>query len=640
MKRFNLLLRLFAVIAVVLTLQCSKATAQSFLFPVNKASASQTDKRMTSFVFDMDTLSKSLFINPLKPIADTLFFKCKLVYSAVPDSFPYYYNLALPLQLAVENMDGYFRMRAWNIYWLIDHDYRDKGFAEILQVKHLAEQYHWKSGVYGAIQCLGHFYRSIGLDKEAARIWEDLYDTMVKENASSSEKINIIFQLLPGNLSLAKRAYYLSELKKFTDYLKENHLQAYDDNNTLPRLCYSYFRRKAFYDNERKDWATMKLDIDSATFYMYKKEYYYSIQYIKMSYCVGLKRYSDALALNDSVLTAMKNKSAIDYISVLNDRCKILKDCGRPDEAYDIYYSMMLKSDTISSDKYFKDLATYRSRMDLNKLDIENQEMRLSVAQRHKYITALTWGGISLTLFVLFLLLFFWKRYSDSQRIKKQMQRKVSYMSELNLEIRTPMNVIDGFSNLIMNESDPHERRKYSDIIHYNNELLQRMIKDALDLTKIQSNQLTLNYSMCDLQGIMRAVFETVNNKVPENIVFELADSPKMSFPVDSLRLKQALVNLIEVAISRTKVGVIRFGYSASDRDCRFFVYDSGIEISAERIHSLFDHPFQSDEWTSNDLIGFAIFQGLIEQMRGKVDVSPDIHGGTELYFILPRKKI
>ena len=95
-------------------------------------------------------------------------------------------------------------------------------------------------------------------------------------------------------------------------------------------------------------------------------------------------------------------------------------------------------------------------------------------------------------------------------------------------EIRTPLNAIVGFSQVLVDEENIECRRQYANIIDNNNELLQRLISDVLDLSKIESNALQLNYTETSLATLMDRIYSSTLLRMPKGVRLELTPEKEL----------------------------------------------------------------------------------------------------------------
>ncbi len=223
---------------------------------------------------------------------------------------------------------------------------------------------------------------------------------------------------------------------------------------------------------------------------------------------------------------------------------------------------------------------------------------------------------------------------------------KTAFLSNMSHEIRTPMNAILGFSGLLENENIPLEKRKkYVEYINKNGENLLHLIDDIIDISKIESNQIKIRKSTCNLHDIVEDIYASMakvmsrEGKSRVRLVKNYADSAIWTF-TDGHRLRQIMVNLIHNAIKFTDEGYIEVGYHVQGREILFYVKDTGIGIPAELKDSIFER-FRKLENVKKKLyggagLGLAISRQLINLLGGKIWVESDIGKGTTFYFSLP----
>lgn len=138
----------------------------------------------------------------------------------------------------------------------------------------------------------------------------------------------------------------------------------------------------------------------------------------------------------------------------------------------------------------------------------------------------------------------------------------------MNHEIRTPLNAIVGFSQVLVDEEDKETRQEFADIIQNNNELLQRLIGDVLDLSKIESNTMSLIYKELNISSLMKEIYNVILLRMPDGVELVLDDCEELKMETDRNRLTQILTNLLTNAVKHTRKGFIRFGYTENSKLC------------------------------------------------------------------------
>lgn len=222
------------------------------------------------------------------------------------------------------------------------------------------------------------------------------------------------------------------------------------------------------------------------------------------------------------------------------------------------------------------------------------------------------------------------EKAEESDRLKS------AFLSNMSHEIRTPLNAIVGFSGIIADTEDPVERKNYYSIIEANNEQLLRLINEILDLSKIESGILEFNYTSILLHELFEELQIThqLTNK-HATLVFD--DSPENTILIsDKNRIIQILSNLINNAIKFTPEGEIHFGYRPEKDKIEFYVKDSGIGISPDKIGLVFERFVKVDSFAPGTGLGLAICKTLVQKLGGEITVKSTPGVETIFTFYLP----
>ena len=150
---------------------------------------------------------------------------------------------------------------------------------------------------------------------------------------------------------------------------------------------------------------------------------------------------------------------------------------------------------------------------------------------------------------------------------------KSAFISNMSHEIRTPMNAILGFSNMLKRNNLSNEKKqKYLDFIESGGKRLLRIISDIVDLSKMDTNHLTLSYEICNLNKLITKLQEqfNLNNKnETQKIIVKNGLSDDNSFIItDQTRLEQILSNLIENAVRYAPDGNVKVSYKRGADTC------------------------------------------------------------------------
>jgi len=232
---------------------------------------------------------------------------------------------------------------------------------------------------------------------------------------------------------------------------------------------------------------------------------------------------------------------------------------------------------------------------------------------------------------------------------------KSQFLSNMSHEVRTPLNVILGFTQLMnRNGSLNHKQQEYLDTISRSGEHLLTLINDVLEMSKIEAGRTMLNENSFDLYGLLNWLHTMLRLKAETKgleLIFDKAADLPQYIRTDESKLRQVLVNLLGNAIKFTQVGSVtlrvRLGSwqedkgeltvrnSLAPRLC-FAVEDSGPGIAIAELKSLFD-PFVQTETGRNSQegtgLGLPISQKFVQLMGGEITAESQVGKGAVFRF-------
>ncbi|MCB0804170.1 MAG: PAS domain S-box protein [Bacteroidales bacterium] len=230
---------------------------------------------------------------------------------------------------------------------------------------------------------------------------------------------------------------------------------------------------------------------------------------------------------------------------------------------------------------------------------------------------------------------------------EKAAQLKTAFLQNVSHEIRTPMNSILGFADILKNRINDEQHLKYLQTIEQSGKLLIDLIDDILDISRIDTGDLTIEKSVFNLNDLLVEIksrfvgIKDKNGKAFIEFDLILPDSKQKSFiKTDRQRLQQILDNLVSNAFKYTIKGSVQFGYRQYKDELMFFVKDTGIGIEKKHLGKIFERFMRVQEENQEVFrgtgLGLSITKGLVEKLGGKIWCDSWLGEGSTFYFTLP----
>jgi len=224
-------------------------------------------------------------------------------------------------------------------------------------------------------------------------------------------------------------------------------------------------------------------------------------------------------------------------------------------------------------------------------------------------------------------------------------RNKDEFLATLSHELRTPLTAILGWSHLMRTKRlNEGEVTRALDTIERNARAQSQLIDDLLDVSRIITGKLEIDYAVVDLGRVLDAAFDSVRPAVEaKSIEFSIAsDSTRWCVGGDPNRLQQIFWNLFSNAVKFTpKGGQVKVELSGDDSVVQVAVIDSGIGIKPDFLPFIFDRFRQADGSTTREHgglgLGLAIVRHLVNLHHGTVEVhSEGKNHGTTFTVVFP----
>ena len=272
---------------------------------------------------------------------------------------------------------------------------------------------------------------------------------------------------------------------------------------------------------------------------------------------------------------------------------------------------------------------------------------------------------ILIVVFILFLAILFWvKKLSNLNENLRNMQQeleiqtqkailssksKSEFLANMSHEIRTPMNAVIGFADLLTKMIKDPIQKDYLNSIQTGGKALLIIINDILDLSKIESGKFEIEKESTNPIALFKEMQTIFNVKIDQYGLLFILDVDKNlpdSIVIDTVRVRQVLINLIGNAIKFTKMGTVTLKIESifknkirTKLDLKISVIDTGRGIKKEfhkKIFGAFEQTSVDDAKTfAGTGLGLAICSKLTKLMGGTIEVHSVVEEGSTFIVIL-----
>ena len=219
----------------------------------------------------------------------------------------------------------------------------------------------------------------------------------------------------------------------------------------------------------------------------------------------------------------------------------------------------------------------------------------------------------------------------ETKRARESGEMKTLFLANMTHEIRTPINAIVGFSEVLSSLPTAEDKKGVIQIIKNNCDMLLRLINDILTASSLESGHMDIRPVEVDFAKTFNELFKSLQPRVQELGVEFIKDNPydTLTIKVDVERVSQVITNFLTNAVKYTHQGYIKLGYRMETRTVEgqqregLYAYceDTGAGILPESQSKIFDRFFKVDDFVQGTGLGLSICKAFTDACHGDIGV-------------------
>ena len=409
--------------------------------------------------------------------------------------------------------------------------------------------------------------------------------------------------------------------------------------------------------NLRKADATAKAHLDSLRISYHKAKLYAYERNIKgyeeaRDYCKGDPQLfhvsTSAELLFDDIDKLVYHLPGTDSLTLEVDRLKIrevkylaniAEHHGYKELAFEIEKKLVRRDERYLSQANRSRLSELEAKMGNTVLTSEVMAARLK--SQKVTMLAMILVVICLLAVVGFFILYTRQLKKKNEQIRLANEAKTRFVQNMSHEVRTPLNAIVGFSQLLSlpdGSFSEEEKSEFSGHIVNNTKMLTMLLDDILNASAMDSGNYRISYETGEMHFIAKAAITSSEHRLQPGVqmYYKPADETPFYFTTDPSRVQQILINLLTNACKHTPKGEIVLESCVSDGYVKYTVTDTGPGIPADQAEKIFDRFTKLNEFVQGTGLGLSICRDIASRMDAKVYLDTSYTGGSRFVFEVP----
>lgn len=520
-------------------------------------------------------------------------------------------------QLELGDLHGYYTQRCNDIIFEMN---RQKIFEAYTKAQILSKELREKKltkEMYMAVNMMGHINRYCGNKEAAKKCWYEVVEMMKKNGYYESIPpiyMNIINVAIDDDaqeaLDLMDKAKEIA--KKYSPDrvfdIETRKTLTYYNSGDIEKFLEGY---KVYKEGEKKGLSSVHGRSMEAYYLAATGQVDEAIEYAKRE-------------LGDE---------GADAIPLIYERA------GRWEEAYKSFKKESLIGDSIDNVVLTNSMQGIQVQVELYEAEKKAATLRT---------TALLGAVFMLTLLIIALVYIVQSRKKHLEELRKAYNKamesekmKTAFIQNVSHEVRTPLNIITGFAQVIANPDlagDPEERKNIATMMQKSTRQVTVLIDEIIGLSLIESTEKMRKEDNANINKMLRGLQieyqDYVNASTTLNVETELPDD--FTLTTNENMLRRILACLMDNAVKYTEKGKITLKAQQESDQLKLTVTDTGSGIPTEEAEHIFDRFVKLDNFKEGIGLGLPLSRRLAEQLGGKVELDTTYTDGAQFIVTLP----
>jgi signal transduction histidine kinase/HEPN domain-containing protein len=338
----------------------------------------------------------------------------------------------------------------------------------------------------------------------------------------------------------------------------------------------------------------------------------------------------------DEAIALAKKELGEDSYSAIT---MIYETAGQWKEAYESLRKETAEKDSANNVVLINSMAGVREQLTLH--DVERKAA-------HNRTIAFSIGILLLGLLVAALSYIILSRRRHMKQLKKAYDHalesdrmKTAFIKNVSHEVRTPLNIISGFAQVISNPdlaSGIEDRQKIADMMQKNARIITSLIDEMLELSNSETAKDVVKEDQVELNKVLRDLLQENKNLASKETVLRFESSLNEDYVIttNKMMLKRIVSSLVDNAIKNTSKGAVTLKVAADKENLTLIVEDTGKGIPANEAEHIFERFFKIDSFKEGLGLGLPLCRSMTERLGGTVRLDTEYKTGARFIVTLP----